>query len=291
MSIENELNRIISAKEAIEESISAKGITVPDNSMLDDMAGLIDLIGASAVLQTGNAICGDQSCPVIYFKSGKSALVFFSAKPYVTGTGGNALTLPSELWDFTGGAAGDGYFWSTGNPQKAINIQPDTVTTSQGYGLRVNLMGQGATPVAWNMGSYFYGWCWLTYEGVTLPGGTETPGSLTAVGPWRTLTLQSGFTSEYARWRTIDFGANAQLQLKNIQGPSSVTFPANICKLPDEALPADATYRGISPGTGNNYSRFEISPWNGYVQWYSEYPSYGSGHWIDIQCVYPIAKV
>ena len=44
MSIENELNRIINAKEAIEESISAKGITVPSNAMLDDMADLIDLI-------------------------------------------------------------------------------------------------------------------------------------------------------------------------------------------------------------------------------------------------------
>ncbi|MBS1412906.1 MAG: hypothetical protein HPZ00_06315 [Christensenellaceae bacterium] len=110
----------------------------------------------------------------------------------------------------------------------------------------------------------------------------------TGVGPWQNLTLQTGFTAEYARWRTIDFGANAQIQLKNIQGPTSLSFPANICKLPDEALPANTTYRGISCGTGSNYSRYEISPWNGYVQWYSETPSYGSGHWIDIQCVYPI---
>lgn len=288
MDIANELNRLINAKEAIVDSISAKGVTVPSNAMLDDMADLIELIGASAILQTGNATCGDQNCPVLYFKSGNAALVFFAANPILSGTGGSALTLPAELWDFTGGGSGDGYMWAAGSPSKALIIQPDTSSSSPGYGLQVKLMGQGAMPASWGTGRYFYGWCWLTYEGVTLPSGTDTPGSLTAVGPWHTLTLQSGFTSEYARWRTIDFGTNVQLQLKNIQGPSSLSFPANICKLPDEALPADTTYRGISCGTGNNYSRFEISPWNGYVQWYNEYPSYGSGHWIDIQCVYPI---
>lgn len=110
-----------------------------------------------------------------------------------------------------------------------------------------------------------------------------------AVGPWHTLTLESGFTAEYARWRTVDFGNNVQLQIKNVQGPASLSFPANICKLPDEALPTSTTFRGISPGTGSNYSRYEVSPWNGYVQWYNEAPSYGSGHWLDIQCIYPIA--
>lgn len=121
MSIENELNRIISAKEAIEESISAKGITVPANSMLDDMAGLIDLIGASAVLQTGNAICGDQSCPVIYFKSGKSALVFFSAKPYVTGYGRKRFNASVRAVGFYWRRGRGRVFWSTAT-RKRLSI-------------------------------------------------------------------------------------------------------------------------------------------------------------------------
>ncbi len=111
---------------------------------------------------------------------------------------------------------------------------------------------------------------------------------INGVGEWQSVTLESGFNCEIARWRTIDFGRNVQLQLKNITGPSSLSFPANICHLPYAALPAEATFRGISPGTGNNYSRYEISPWDGYVKWYNEYPSYGSGHWIDIQCIYPV---
>ncbi len=287
MSIANELNRITSAKGDIVAAIEAKGVEVPEGTTLDAMSELIDLIGAPAILKTGNATCGGQTCPVAYFKSSDTALVFFAA-PYIQSTAGSELTLPAELWDFTGGASGDGYMWATGSPSACITLQPDTSSSSEGYGLRVKIMGQNAMPVSWTTGKAFYGWCWLTYEGVSLPSGTETPGSLTAVGPWRTLTLQTGFTAEYARWRTIDFGANVQIQLKNIQGPTSLSFPANICKLPDEALPANTTYRGISCGTGSNYSRYEISPWTGYVQWYSETPSYGSGHWIDIQCVYPI---
>ncbi len=134
----------------------------------------------------------------------------------------------------------------------------------------------------------------IARKGITVPITTKIDGyaalidQINGVGEWQTITLLSGFNCEYARWRTIDFGMNAQIQLKNITGPSSLSFPANICLLPYAARPADTTFRGISPGTGNNYSRYEISPWDGYVKWYNEYPSYGSGHWIDIQCIYPI---
>ena len=55
MSIANELNRITSAKGDIVTAIEAKGVDVPEGTTLDAMSELIDLIGAPAILKTGNA--------------------------------------------------------------------------------------------------------------------------------------------------------------------------------------------------------------------------------------------
>lgn len=42
MSIQSEITRINDAKGAIKASIEGKGVTVPDNTMLDGMSALID---------------------------------------------------------------------------------------------------------------------------------------------------------------------------------------------------------------------------------------------------------
>ena len=46
MSIQTELTRITNAKTAIKTAIEGKGVTVPDGTMLDGMAALIDAIEA-----------------------------------------------------------------------------------------------------------------------------------------------------------------------------------------------------------------------------------------------------
>ena len=46
MSIQTELTRITNAKAAIKTAIEGKGVTVPDGTMLDGMAALIEAIEA-----------------------------------------------------------------------------------------------------------------------------------------------------------------------------------------------------------------------------------------------------
>lgn len=55
MSIQTELTRIINAKAAIKAAIEGKGVTVPDGTMLDGMASLIESIEAGG---GGNIVAG-----------------------------------------------------------------------------------------------------------------------------------------------------------------------------------------------------------------------------------------
>ena len=56
MSIQTELTRIINAKAAIKTAIEGKGVTVPDGTLLDGMAALIESIkaGGGAKIATGS---------------------------------------------------------------------------------------------------------------------------------------------------------------------------------------------------------------------------------------------
>lgn len=49
MSIQTELTRITNAKEAIKTAVEGKGVTVPDGTLLDGMASLIESIEAGGV--------------------------------------------------------------------------------------------------------------------------------------------------------------------------------------------------------------------------------------------------
>lgn len=53
MSIQTELTRITNAKEAIKTAIEGKGVTVPDGTLLDGMAALIESIEAGGGGATG----------------------------------------------------------------------------------------------------------------------------------------------------------------------------------------------------------------------------------------------
>lgn len=56
MSIQTELTRITNAKEAIKTAIAGKGVTVPDGTMLDGMAALIESIEAGGI--SNNIVAG-----------------------------------------------------------------------------------------------------------------------------------------------------------------------------------------------------------------------------------------
>ena len=53
MSIQTELTRIINAKAAIKAAIEGKGVTVPNGTLLDGMASLIESIEAGGEIATG----------------------------------------------------------------------------------------------------------------------------------------------------------------------------------------------------------------------------------------------
>ena len=53
MSIQTDLSRLITAKAAIKEAIEGKGVTVPDGTLLDGMAALIESIEAGGGGATG----------------------------------------------------------------------------------------------------------------------------------------------------------------------------------------------------------------------------------------------
>lgn len=54
MSIQTELTRITNAKAAVKAAIEGKGVTVPDGTLLDGMASLIESIEAGGSIYTGN---------------------------------------------------------------------------------------------------------------------------------------------------------------------------------------------------------------------------------------------
>ena len=58
MSIQTELTRITNAKTAIKAAIEGKGVTVPDGTLLDGMASLIESIEAGGGGVTGNIATG-----------------------------------------------------------------------------------------------------------------------------------------------------------------------------------------------------------------------------------------
>lgn len=58
MSIQTELTRITNAKAAIKTAIEGKGVTVPDGTLLDGMAALIESIEADLSVHNRKVLCG-----------------------------------------------------------------------------------------------------------------------------------------------------------------------------------------------------------------------------------------
>lgn len=79
MSIQTELTRITNAKAAIKTAIEGKGVTVPDGTMLDGMAALIEAIeaGGGAKIATGTVVPANDNSITIEHGLGEVPNVFF----------------------------------------------------------------------------------------------------------------------------------------------------------------------------------------------------------------------
>lgn len=65
MSIQSEITRIESAKTAIATAIEGKGVTVPDGTLLDGMASLIESIEAGGGISYGTITIAEESSPYV----------------------------------------------------------------------------------------------------------------------------------------------------------------------------------------------------------------------------------
>ena len=81
MNIQTELTRITNAKAAIKTAIEGKGVTVPDGTMLDGMAALIQGISAGAGLQGYQIVSGiytpteQQTASVLVYESERQVAI------------------------------------------------------------------------------------------------------------------------------------------------------------------------------------------------------------------------
>ena len=65
MSIQTELTRITNAKAAIKTAIEGKGVTVPDGTLLDGMAALVESIEAGGGISYGTITIAEESKPYV----------------------------------------------------------------------------------------------------------------------------------------------------------------------------------------------------------------------------------
>ena len=81
MSIQAELTRIINAKAAIKTAIEGKGVTVPDGTLLDGMAALIESIeagGGGVKIASGTIVLSEPSSHVQFIHELGEPVNFFS---------------------------------------------------------------------------------------------------------------------------------------------------------------------------------------------------------------------
>ena len=86
MSIQTELTRITNAKSAIKTAIEGKGVTVPDGTLLDGMASLIESIeaggGGAKVTQGSFTLTSDSNSYTIYHGLGDIPDFFVLVRNY-----------------------------------------------------------------------------------------------------------------------------------------------------------------------------------------------------------------
>ena len=108
MSIQTELTRITNAKAAIKTAVEGKGVTVPDGTLLDGMASLIESIEAGGGGSgAGNIATGSITNSVGYSVSG---LNIMTTTEWVTNYGAFPTTLYAAYFDENPKTATSGYY-------------------------------------------------------------------------------------------------------------------------------------------------------------------------------------
>ena len=106
MSIQTELTRITNAKAAIKAAVEGKGVTVPDGTLLDGMAALIESIEAGGG-GAGNIATGSFTNSAPY---NISSLDVMTINEWVTNYGAFPTTLYAAYFDENPGEITSGYF-------------------------------------------------------------------------------------------------------------------------------------------------------------------------------------
>ena len=101
MSIQTELTRITNAKAAIKTAIEGKGVTVPDGTLLDGMASLIESIeaGGGVKIASGTIVLSEPSSNVEFthnFGEGANFLTIFTSESSVNSAPGLFLLITSR---------------------------------------------------------------------------------------------------------------------------------------------------------------------------------------------------
>lgn len=107
MSIQTELTRITNAKAAIKTAIEGKGVSVPDGTLLDGMAALIESIEAGGGSGAGNIATGSFTNNKSY---SLSAFNIMTVDEWVTNYGAFPTTLYAAYFDENPGAITSGYY-------------------------------------------------------------------------------------------------------------------------------------------------------------------------------------
>ena len=99
MSIQTELTRIINAKAAIQTAIEGKGVTVPEATLLDGMASLIESIeaGGAPSLQSKSVTYTENGTATITPDEGYDGLSSVDVTVDVSGGGGGGIIEGLEL--------------------------------------------------------------------------------------------------------------------------------------------------------------------------------------------------
>lgn len=108
-------------------------------------------------IKTGTVTIGSNTSTCYYIKTASYAVVFVSTG-YLMAAGASAITLPTELQGFTGGAQGAGVVWSTGNFSSNVALSPNTSTKNS-----VNILGSGAMAISIGAGNMLMGYFVLNY--------------------------------------------------------------------------------------------------------------------------------
>ena len=101
MSIQTDLTRIKNAKSAIKAAIEGKGVTVPDTTLLDGMASLIESIeaGGGVKIASGTIVLSEPSSKVEFthnFGEGANFLTIFTSESSVNSKPGLFLSITSR---------------------------------------------------------------------------------------------------------------------------------------------------------------------------------------------------